>query len=232
MRRASFPGPAIEGAIAIFAGTGLFFAVAGIESSLRASSSSSAFIEEIGKASTILTFGWIYRYLEAHEGAPKGKSPRGARLRRGATARGVSMGLAAAAVFAAVENLAYFAAFPEAGILARLLWSLPVHLDSALLEALGALPLLGISPRVSRSRKGALRGLAPRFASLAYHTLAFAVGLVAGALLHAAANLAAEMGIAAEALASGALVGIIGFAALAKAYYHTAYIGGFLHGAE
>ena len=74
-------------------------------------------------------------------------------LRMSRAVRGTSWGLVAMVFFAAAENLAYFAAFPEKGAFYRLLWSEPIHLVLAICEALRRLsPGSGpsIRPRAGR----------------------------------------------------------------------------------
>jgi hypothetical protein len=128
------------------------------------------------------------------------------------TARGLSLGLAAVAVFVIAENLAYFSAFPEAGILKRLLWSMPGHLVAALLEALGALGLLR-----RRDRWGGL---------LAGLSLGLAISW------HGALNLLASGTLTLQVFAAVALLANLLLLGLLHLFLDRAYLGGFLHGAD
>jgi len=205
---------------AAVAGSGaLLFALAAlVERGFGLPAWAAGVVEEAGKAGLIAAFGF----------AALGSAERGA-------ARGLSLGLAACAVFAAIENCAYFLAFPDAGTLARLAWSLPLHLDAALLSALGALPLL----RLAEDRRG-IRGLgraqgkapsAPPLA-LASRIALFSALAAAAAALHAFSNGLLSNDPPAAVLAAFPVAGIAALAVLASVFVDTAYIGGFLHGTE
>ena len=171
-------------------------------------------------------------------GGRRGASARERRLGRLAEARRISLALVATAVFAAAENLAYFAAFREAGVLGRLLWSMPVHLSAALAEALGALGLAGAWSRPAAAEHagrlgiGALRDAAFAAARRARRPLACLASLAAGTAIHAAANAVASGPAGRVAPVIGAFAGLPILAALAAAFVDRAYIGGFLHGTD
>lgn len=63
--------------------------------------------------------------------------------------------------FAAAENLSYFAAFPERGAFYRLFWSEPVHLVSALCEALAAAAAFAWLWAFNPAASGAVPGRSP-----------------------------------------------------------------------
>ncbi|HRY71841.1 MAG TPA: hypothetical protein P5165_01340 [Spirochaetia bacterium] len=180
-----------------------------------------ALIEEGAKLGLLLAFG-----LRFGAGGPR---RRGADALRLGAARGLSLGIAAVAVFAAIENLAYFAASPGWGAAGRLLWSEPVHLVSALALSLGLFPL--VSGRGGPAGRGAARA-AP----------AIAGGFALAYAWHLAANLAASglllpraaeaPGGAARLLAAGSILNAAALWALVRLYLHKAVIGGFLYGKE
>ena len=126
MKRPAF----MDGALAVLTGLLLYGGAVGSETVLGTNLSGSALLEELGKALLLLAFGWCGT-------ARAGHLSRQGRARARGLARGLSLGLVAIGVFAGIENLAYLLAFREAGVLARLFWSLPVHLVAGLLEALG-----------------------------------------------------------------------------------------------
>lgn len=195
-----------EALVAVTAGLALYGAAAGLGTAGGGGPVFSALLEELLKAALLLGFGWAGRRMGGED------NPRRlARCRALGLARGLSLGLVAVTVFAGAENLAYLAAYREAGVLARLLWSLPVHLVAALLEALGVLCLF----------RGRLAGSA------------FGCGLVALAMgWHAAANLLAAHRLAFPAFAGGVAVANLLFLILLLQYLRHAYLGGFLHGAD
>jgi hypothetical protein len=127
-------------AAVLLSGGLLYAAAALIEEASGSGLALSVLVEEGGKLLLLLLFA-----LAAHS--------RGRGL-----GMALSRGLAAIAVFAAVENLAFFAAFPGGDILARLLWAEPVHLVSGLAEAI-AVSALALSWR-GRRRAGLAAGLA------------------------------------------------------------------------
>lgn len=191
-----------------------------------------ALVEESAKLLLVLAFGLAF-------------APRRAPARGGA-ARGLSFGIASVAVFAALENLGYFAAFPGWGAASRLLWSEPVHIVSALALALGTLPLvMGRRARTARAtgcgpegRGTERRGRGSR----ARAALALSGGLAFALAWHLAANLAASgillpraaasPGAAARLLASGSILNAAALWALGRLYLEKAVIGGFLYGKE
>jgi RsiW-degrading membrane proteinase PrsW (M82 family) len=207
-------------AVAAVLGSGalLFASAAFVERALGTPPWAAGIIEEAGKAILVAAFGLAA--LRSGGGDP---------------ARGLSLGLAASAVFAAIENCAYYLAFPEAGTLARLAWSLPVHLDAALLSALGAAPLLR---RIGERRRERARSPSPGRASggdplpwLSRIAL-FATAVAAAAAIHALANFVLSKGPTGMILAAAPIIGFSALAVLAIAFIDTAYIGGFLHGTE
>jgi len=138
-------------------------------------------------------------------------------------ARGLSLGLVAITVFIGVEHLAYCAAFPEAGILTRLLWSLPVHLVAALVEALGALALL---QQVNAEAEGRPWARALRGPGACCGALALA------AAWHGGANLLVSGRLALPVFVTGACLAHLLFLILLSRFLTQAYLGGFLHGAD
>ena len=135
-----------------------------------------------------------------------------------ALARGLSLGLVAVAVFAGAENLAYLIAFQEAGVLARLLWSLPVHLVAALAEALGVLLLF----RWRGSGPAEARGRLPL------------VGEPVPGLRLAPGRQPARLRITSPLRPSrlGVVIANLLFLVLLLQFLRQAYLGGFLHGAD
>ncbi len=180
-----------------------------------------ALIEEGAKLGLLLAFG-----LRFGAGGPR---RRGADALRLGAARGLSLGIAAVAVFAAIENLAYFAASPGWGAAGRLLWSEPVHLVSALALSLGLFPLVsGRGGPAGRSAARAAPAIAGGFAlAYAWH---LAANLAASGLLLPRA--AEAPGGAARLLAAGSILNAAALWALVRLYLHKAVIGGFLYGKE
>ncbi len=180
-----------------------------------------ALIEEGAKLGLLLAFG-----LRFGAGGPR---RRGADALRLGAARGLSLGIAAVAVFAAIENLAYFAASPGWGAAGRLLWSEPVHLVSALALSLGLFPLVsGRGGPAGRSAARAAPAIAGGFA-LAYAWHLGANLAASGLLLPRAAE---APGGAARLLAAGSILNAAALWALVRLYLHKAVIGGFLYGKE
>ena len=180
-----------------------------------------ALIEEGAKLGLLLAFG-----LRFGAGGPR---RRGADALRLGAARGLSLGIAAVAVFAAIENLAYFAASPGWGAAGRLLWSEPVHLVSALALSLGLFPLVsGRGGPAGRRAARAAPAIAGGFA-LAYAWHLGANLAASGLLLPRAAE---APGGAARLLAAGSILNAAALWALVRLYLHKAVIGGFLYGKE
>ncbi|HTX71452.1 MAG TPA: hypothetical protein VMC79_01370 [Rectinemataceae bacterium] len=232
------PRPLVEGLAAVGAGTALFALAAILERAFSMGTVASACTEELGKGLLLLLAACAGRALYA---APSHAPASAARLRRVqllASARGLSLGLVAVASFAAVENLAYFAVFPEAGVLERLLWSLPVHLVSALVEAVGVLALmraLVAGGAGNGSKGGAGGGGAGGVGALLRlgrggAILTASVG--AGIAWHSAANMMVERGLGLASLVAGSVAALALAALLFALYLGTAYIGGFLHGSH
>ncbi len=214
--------PASEMALVLLAGAALFAAAAAIERLLGTSPAVSAVLEESLKTISILSIGYFaYRASMRRPDAPGTGRERRARL---AAARGISLGLASTLAFAGIENLAYLFAFPEAGILARLAWSLPVHLVAALLEALGALASLTALAAFAAGRRSRLRALASGGALVAL--------VAAGSAWHAAANVLVDSGIASWTYVGGATASLALAQVLVRVVTRRAYNGGFLHGTE
>lgn len=199
--------PMVEAFLAGAGGVALFGVASGLERGFGLGPVSGAWVEEVGKAVLLLGFGAAGVRRAVKPGAPR----RAGRVRSLGAARGLSLGLVAVAVFVLIENLAYFAAFPEAGILSRLLWSTPGHLAAALLEALGALALL------RGSRFGVVK--------------AVTVFALAGAW-HAGLNLLASGALAGPHFLAGALAALLAALSLLFLFLGQAYLGGFLHGAD
>jgi hypothetical protein len=224
--------PFLEGTIALASGAILFAAAAALERARSMPPLASAAIEELLKTAFMVAAGLAGRALATGVTAPTDRRSRADRQARLGAARGLSLGLVAAATFAAVENLAYFAAFPEAGALGRLFWSMPVHLVASLVEAIAALPLVQklFEESPGAPCHGTLRDAIRRSCRRLAAPMVLATGFALGAALHAAANLAAACGAASPAL--GAAVGLPILVALAATYIDTAYVGGFLHGTD
>ena len=203
----------LEGASAILAGFLFFGVAAGVERFLGMGPGGSALLEELGKALLLAAFcGPLVPALR------QGGSPREVRVRLLRLARRLSLGLVAVAVFAGVENLAYLFAFPEAGVLARLAWSVPVHLAAGLGQALGFLLLF------SRLEGGRGRS--------AMAWLAAAGGLCLAAAWHAGANLLVSGPLSPRAFTVGAVAANLLCLALLVQFLKHAYLGGFLHGSD
>ena len=203
----------LEGVAAVLAGLLLYGAAAGIEAFAGTGPVAAATVEELGKAALLLGFCWLDRDT-VRERNPR-REARGRRLR---LARRLSLGLVAVTVFVGVENLAYLAVFPEAGVLARLLWSLPVHLTAALLEALGLLLLFDrLAARGRRRLAGVFLGLG---------------GLGLAWAWHLGANLLVSGRLTSPVFAAGVVVANLCFLVLMVQFLRKAYLGGFLHGAD
>jgi len=156
--------------------------------------------------------------------------------RDGRTAIGPALcfGLATIAVFAAIENLAYFLAFPSSDILARLLWSEPVHLVAGLAEAFAASALADLPGLIRRSGRRDGRAIAENLATIAL-AAAFAPGW------HFGFNLIADKAPTAL-FESGsptflALVLAVGmnataFFMLLRYFTQRVFVGGYLHGSS
>lgn len=190
----------VEALWVLAGGAALFGLAAGLERGFELGPVSGAWLEEAGKTLLLLGFGLLGNRRAIPE-----------RTRALGIARGLSLGLVAVSVFVLIENLAYFAAFPEAGILGRLLWSTPGHLVAALLEALGLLALL------RRERFGLLRAGAALALAGAWHT-----GL----------NLLASGPLAGSHFLAGSAVALLATLTLLFLFLGQAYLGGFLHGAD
>ena len=203
----------MDGVLAVLTGLLLYGGAVGSETVLGTNLSGSALLEELGKALLLLTFGWCGI-------ARAGHCSRQGRARALGLARGLSLGLVAIGVFAGIENLAYLLAFREAGVLARLFWSLPVHLVAGLLEALGVVFLFrGLAgERRPRARVG---GVSLWLSSLC---LAFA--------WHRGANLLISAELAPSAFLGGIVLANLLFLFLMAQFLKQAYLGGFLHGAD
>lgn len=223
--RLRLPAPILEGTAASAAGAGLYAGAALLENQLVASPVLSAGLEEIGKALVILAAGLLAMRHAARASRVERAPARRLRMLRLGAARGLSLGLVAAAVFAAVENIAYLAAFPETGVLARLAWSLPVHLAAALAEAVGAEMLLG-----RLARHAAVRPARPSRLVLA--AAAWLLALCGAAGWHAGANLLAERGFTRGAFALGTVTAFALTALLLALFLRRAHIGGYLDAAE
>jgi hypothetical protein len=194
--------------------------VSGIEVGIQAGTVVSVELEELSKASLLLLFG----YLGVQTGQSGGERHpvRRARARALDFARGLSLGLVAIVIFAGAEDLLYLHAFPEAGVLARLAWSLPVHLVAGLLEALGTVSLF-------RHPAGAIAIRRVR----TWVGLFFWVGsLGLAAAWHLAANQLASGPLPFPLYLAGAVTAFLLLVALLSAFFRQAYLGGFLHGAE
>lgn len=200
-----------DGGIVVMAGLFLYGAAAGVEAGLGAGPAVSAVLEEFGKMVLLLGFGW-----RGWGSTREGRLPRQIRARILGLARGLSLGLVAVAVFAGAENLAYLVAFQEAGVLARLFWSLPVHLVAGLLEALGVI-------RVFRGLERA-QGLVG--VSLALASLGLACAW------HLGANLLLLEHLSSATFLGGVVVANLLFLVLLWQFLKQAYLGGFLYGAD
>lgn len=222
MKRLPRPRALQEGVLAVAGGLALYGASAGIEIATGAAPVMGAGVEETGKAALLLLAGWLGgRHPRAcHPAQHPRAMPRSQAL---GTARGLSLGLVAITVFIGMENLLYCFAYPEAGVLARLLWSLPVHLVAALAEALGALALLQRPDTRSQDRRWVriLRGPGVWFGSLACATA-----------WHGVANLLVLGRLAWPIFLAGASLATLLCLVLLSRFLTQAYLGGFLHGAD
>lgn len=218
MKRRPWPRSLQEGALAVAAGLALYGASAGIESATGVAPVMGAVVEETAKAALLLLAGWLGRH---HPRACH--PPQRPRARALGMARGLSLGLVAITVFIGMENLVYCSAYPEAGILVRLLWSLPVHLVAALAEALGTLALLKQLDTRSPDRRWVrtLRGPGVWIGSLACATA-----------WHGGANLLVSDRLAWPIFLAGASLATLLCLVLLSRFLTQAYLGGFLHGAD
>ena len=163
----------MEGGLVVVAGLALYGAAAGIEIALGANHNVSALLEELEKSVLIMLFGWLG--IRARAASWEHSPAKQARSLALGAARGLSLGLVAVTVFAGAENLGYLIAFPESGVLTRLLWSLPVHLVAALTEALGALCLfhwLGGTGKLKRRLAGLPIWIGTMVLAMAWHLAA------------------------------------------------------------
>lgn len=149
---------------------------------------------------------------------------RGARPGRGMAphAAGLLWGLAAISVFAAVENLAYFLAFPASDLFLRLLWAEPAHLVAGLAEATGIGLMAGIPKAVAAGRPEA--GTAAMDGAGAATLFAFAF------LWHLAFNLAAGGRPSAGDMAIAFAANAAALFAFGRLFARRILIGGFIHG--
>lgn len=201
--------------MALGSGMALFFVAAWVQRYLPLGPMVAVLEEEAGKAGLILLGGFWRVHSVRGFAALENNPGRRARTLGMGLARGLSLGLVAVCSFAAAENLAYLLAFPEGGVLARLFWSLPIHLVSALLEALGA--LLWLRGPHRRPWVG---------------PLAWVVSLAAAVGFHLGANHLASSALPFSLFLSGVIVANALFVALLAVYLRQAYLGGFLHGAD
>lgn len=210
MRRSA----SLDAALAGLAGCLLFGAAASVERGLGLGPKGSACLEELGKSVLLLAFGWF------SQGAFLERNPlRQARFRALGCARGLSLGLVAVTVFAGAENLAYLIAFPEFGVLGRLLWSLPVHLVAALVEALSLLFLL----------RGWSLETGPRWRLAGCACAVGGLGLASA--WHATANVLVSEPLVPGVFTGGVAISLLLFLVLLSQFHRRAYLGGFLHGA-
>jgi hypothetical protein len=157
---------------------------------------------------------------------------RGAGLMAGKGARcGLLWGLAAIAAFAAIENLAYFLAFPGGGIFLRLLWAEPVHIVTGLAEASAVGMATQLRGAAVRRGPSARRGARGRPAALGFTA---ALLLAAAFSWHLAFNLAAggDAGIAAKPgpMALAVAANAVALIAFGRLFARRILIGGFLYG--
>lgn len=199
--------PMTEALLALAGGGALFGLAASLERGFDLGPVAGAWLEEVGKTLLLLGFGLLWSRRIVPERQPR----RAERTRALGIARGLSLGLVAVSVFVLIENLAFFAAFPEAGILDRLLWSTPGHLVAALLEALGLLALL------RGERFGPLRA---------------GVALILAGGWHTGLNLLASGPLAGSYFLAGSAVALLAALTLLFLFLGQAYLGGFLHGAD
>jgi hypothetical protein len=244
---------ALDGAAVLAGACALYALSASVERIIDASPIGAALIEEAVKALVVIVLGRL-GLGRALRGAMEERGvKRLARTARLGSARGLSRGLAAVALFAAAENVAYFAAAAETGVFARLLWSTPVHLASALAQTIGVVPLLFLAAgRLARSslasreegretaggpvrepqsdaRVEAGTGSGPRRLAA---FLAPPAGIAAACAWHAAANAIASGKPGPLLLAAGSAASIAATLALGRAFLAKAYIGGFIHGSQ
>ncbi len=210
----------LEGVIAVMAGLALFGAAAGMEMAVGAGPTASAILEELGKAALLLLAGRLGILFRAGQILERNSRRQARSLALGA-ARGLSLGLVAIAVFAAIENMAYLIAFPESGVLTRLVWSLPVHLVAALAEAMGTLFLFRY-----------LSDKAPGWLKKLIGTTTWIGSLALAMVWHIGANLLVSGHLTASAFTAGMVTANLLFLVLLSQFLRQAYLGGFLHGAD
>ncbi len=211
------------------AGASIYALAFAAERLIAAEPGTAALIEELLKLAVISAYALGGLASSAHRASLERSPLRFGRAIMLLCARRLSLALAAVAVFAAIENLAYFLAFPEAGIAARLAWSMPVHLVSGLLEALGILAAVKAAARRLAAAKGG-RALEPPALIAAAAALLACCG--AGFAWHWAANSLVSGGLGDQRYMLGAAANLAAFVFLATAFARRAYIGGMLHGAD
>lgn len=204
-RESPYPRVPALAAASLGAGTLLYFMAAFLEGLLGAEGLAAVLVEEGLKLALLA--------LAAAAGSRLGRKTGGAARRIPPEVSGILWGLSAIAIFAGVENLAYFAAFPGKEVFLRLLWAEPVHLASGLAEGF-ALALL----------------LKPFRLRAIPQALAFLAG---ACLWHFAFNLASVslpwLSPAHLALGGGAL-NLIALSILGYRFSRSVAIGGFLYG--
>lgn len=128
------------------------------------------------------------------------------------------LGLVAIGLFATIENLAYFLAFPARDILARLLWSEPVHLVCGFFEAAAA----GVLATAARRREKASSWLRPCLEAVS--CIAFALAW------HLGFNLLAAADPTGPAVAAAGLANLAALLAGGRYFAQRVLVGGFLYG--
>lgn len=229
-------------AAALLSGILLYFLVAWLEQTLGTDLAEAVLLEEACKLALILLFAVLEPELCPRSRKPAPDLP--------SAVEGIIWGLAAIVVFAATENIAYFAAFPGSGIFLRLVWSEPVHLVSALAEAEAAWFILGLCGKIDgKTGREPTKARPPKAEAgkppISGRLAVMACFLAAAVVWHLVFNLAAdgpiqalersadEAGLAWRSAILGAL--IANMAALAALGYHFAHriiVGGFLYGTE
>jgi len=116
-------------ATAISIGTGLFFLVRFLETSIGTNRLINVLLEEAAKLFLFLLLELAYRYRVSPLSDPSTFTPF-------PRPRLLALPILCITAFAVTENITYFLRFPESSIYQRLLYSYPIHLNTALLYAM------------------------------------------------------------------------------------------------
>ncbi|MBN2552798.1 MAG: hypothetical protein JXB06_08500 [Spirochaetales bacterium] len=134
---------ALAAAAAVAAGAGLFFLIRLLEGFVRGSMEVNVLIEEGAKilvflaALTVSRFAVLRRLLQPDDSGSASGSE--ARLPAALTVALSTSAFLCIGSFGIAENILFFLSFPTGSVYGRLLYSFPIHLNTALLYCLGFL---------------------------------------------------------------------------------------------